>query len=59
MILMVSGGTKIIIKTNIGVGIKQEAKLDFSLYFIAHTTCTLQLDKYPTKYLMNIPQNIL
>ena len=48
------GGTKIIIKINIGVGIKQEAKLDFGLHFIAYTTYTLQLDKYPTKYLINI-----
>ena len=50
MILMVSGGTKIIIKTNIGVRIKQEAKLDFSLYFMAHITLY---------NLINIPQNIL
>ena len=51
------GGIKITIKTNIGVGIKQEAKLDFDLNFIAYTTCTLQPDKYLTKYLINISQN--
>jgi hypothetical protein len=50
------GGTKITIKTNIGVGIKYEAQLDFNLNFIAYTTCTLQPDKYLTKYLIHIPQ---